>query len=117
MTGIRSANALHTTIGGTAGHERGSCVDVAIIGATGRVGRRVLELIDTRRAPLQRAGIRLRVVAALNSRRLLAASDGLPPARVADLLPAAAAPSDPIALTRPPLHPQLLLDCTASLEI
>ena len=71
------AGAVHGVTGATAGGERGA-VDVAIIGATGRVGRRVLDLIDTRRVPLQRSGIRLRVIAAANSRRLLAAPDGLP---------------------------------------
>jgi aspartokinase/homoserine dehydrogenase 1 len=41
----------------------------------------------------------------------------LPAGRIADLLLAASGPSDPLALTRPPLQPDILLDCTASAEI
>ena len=62
MATIKSAGAAHGTPA-AAGSERG-VVDVAIAGATGRVGRRVLELIDARRALLQRSGVRLRIVAA-----------------------------------------------------
>ena len=116
MTTIKSTGVAHGAAAGVAGSERG-VIDVAVVGATGRVGRRVLELIDTRRVPLQRSGIRLRVVAAANSRRLLVSPDGLPAGRIAELLPAASAPSDPLALTRPPLQPDVLLDCTASAEI
>jgi aspartokinase/homoserine dehydrogenase 1 len=116
MTAIKPAGAAHGTSAGAAGSER-SAIDIAVVGATGRVGRRVLELIETRRVPLQRSGIRLRVVAAANSRKLLAAPDGLPAGRVADLLLAASVPSDPLALARPPLQPDVLLDCTASAEI
>jgi aspartokinase/homoserine dehydrogenase 1 len=81
------------------------------------VGRRVLELIEARRALLQRSGVRLRIVAAANSRRLLVVPDGLAAGRVAELLPDAAASTDPLALTRSPLRPDILLDCTASADI
>ncbi|HSE13216.1 MAG TPA: hypothetical protein VLB69_11335 [Rudaea sp.] len=116
MTASRLAGAVHGAAGATAGSERGA-IDVAVIGASGRVGRRVLDLIDTRRVPLQRSGIRLRVVAAANSRRQLVAPDGLPAGRAADLLADATAPSDPLALDRAPLRPDVVLDCTASAEI
>jgi aspartokinase/homoserine dehydrogenase 1 len=92
-------------------------IDIAVIGATGRVGRRVLELIEARRPLLQRAGARLRIVAAANSRRLLVAPEGLVAGRVAELLPSAAASTDALALTRPPLQPDIVLDCTASADI
>lgn len=93
-------------------------VDIAIVGATGRVGRRLLELIDARRAVLQqRGGLRLRVVAAANSTRWLHLPDHTPAARVADLLAAASPPPDALALTRTPVQPQVLVDCSASAEI
>jgi aspartokinase/homoserine dehydrogenase 1 len=89
-------------------------VDIAIIGATGRVGRRLLELIEARRTALQRSGIRLRIVAAANSTRLLLAPDQAPAARIADLLAASAPLGDPLALTRWSLHPKVVVDCSAS---
>ena len=115
MATIKSAGAAHGTPA-AAGSERG-VVDVAIAGATGRVGRRVLELIDARRALLQRSGVRLRIVAAANSRRLLVAPEGLAAGSIAQALPAAVASTDPLALTRPPLQPGIVLDCTASADI
>ena len=115
MATIKSAGAAHGTPA-AAGSERG-VVDVAIAGATGRVGRRVLELIDARRALLQRSGVRLRIVAAANSRRLLVAPEGLAAGSIAEVLPAATASTDPLALTRSPLRPDILLDCTASADI
>ena len=115
MAAVKLAGTAHGALCAP-GSERGS-VDIAIVGATGRVGRRVLELIEARRALLQRSGVRLRIVAAANSRRLLVVPDGLAAGRVADLLPDAAASTDPSALTRSPLRPDILLDCTASADI
>jgi aspartokinase/homoserine dehydrogenase 1 len=93
-------------------------VDLAIVGATGRVGRRLLDLIDARRAVLQqRGGLRLRVVAAANSTRWLHVPEHTPPARIPDLLAAASPPPDASALTRAPAHPQIVVDCSASAEI
>ncbi|HEX3123451.1 MAG TPA: hypothetical protein VHQ21_09135 [Rhodanobacteraceae bacterium] len=111
MTTTRFAGTAHGAPG-----ER-DAIDIAIVGATGRVGRRVLELIEARRPFLQRSGVRLRVVAAANSSRLLAAPEGLAAGRVAELLPSAAASTDPSGLTRPPLQPGIVLDCTASADI
>jgi len=115
MTAIKSTGTAHGTLA-AAGSERGS-VDIAIVGATGRVGRRVLELIDVRRALLQRSGVRLRIVAAANSRRLLVAPDGLAAGSIAERLPDAVASTDPQALTRAPVRPDIVLDCTASADI
>ena len=115
MAATKSTGTAHAALS-AAGSERGS-VDVAIVGASGRVGRRVLELIEARRALLQRSGVRLRIVAAANSRRLLVAPDGLAAGRIADLLPEGTASTDPLALTRSPLRPDILLDCTASADI
>jgi len=92
-------------------------VDVAVVGATGRVGRRLLELIDARRPVLLRSGLRLRIVAAANSTRVVALGESAPAALVADLLAASAAPADLYALTRAPSHPQILVDCSASGEV
>jgi aspartokinase/homoserine dehydrogenase 1 len=92
-------------------------VDIAIVGATGRVGRRLLALLDRRRAAVRPGTPRLRVVAAANSRAFLAVPEHAPPARIADLLAESAAPADAAALTRAPLHPQVVVDCTASADI
>lgn len=93
-------------------------VDIAIVGATGRVGRRLLELIDARRAVLQqRGGLRLRIVAAANSTRWLHVPDHVPATRVPELLAAASPPPDALALTRAPLQPRVLVDCSASAQI
>jgi len=93
-------------------------VDIAIVGATGRVGRRLLELIDARRAVLQqRGGLRLRIVAAANSTRWLHVPDYVPATRVPELLAAASPPPDALALTRAPLQPRVLVDCSASAQI
>lgn len=93
-------------------------VDIAIVGATGRVGRRLLELIDARRAVLQqRGGLRLRIVAAANSTRWLHVPDHVPATRVPELLAAASPPPDALALTRAPLQPRVLVDCSASAHI
>jgi len=100
-----------TAAGTTAG-----TVDIAIIGATGRVGRRLLGLLDGQRATLNR-GPRLRIVAAANSRAFLPVPEHTPPARIADLLAASHLPADPLALSRAPLHPQIVVDCSASADI
>lgn len=103
---------------GTAAGKTTATVDIAIIGATGRVGRRLLELIDARRALLQqRSGLRLRVVAAANSTRWLHVPDHVPATRVPELLAAASPPPDALALTRAPLQPRVLVDCSASAQI
>jgi bifunctional aspartokinase / homoserine dehydrogenase 1 len=103
---------------GTAAGKTTATVDIAIIGATGRVGRRLLELIDARRALLQqRSGLRLRIVAAANSTRWLHVPDHVPATRVPELLAAASPPPDALALTRAPLQPRVLVDCSASAQI
>jgi len=93
--------------------------DVAVIGASGRVGRRVLELVETRRAAAEQAGVDVRVVAAASSRACLIARDGLSVPHVAGQLESAAAFSRQViddALLR--LPPRLILvDCTASAEV
>jgi len=93
--------------------------DVAVIGATGRVGRRVLELIETRRAATGNAGVDLRVVAAASSRACVIARDGLSVPRVVAQLQGAAAFArhviDDALLRLPP--PLILVDCTASAEV
>lgn len=91
-----------------------TCVNVAILGASGRVGRRLIELVAARAAHA-----RLRIVAAANSRFALIAHDGIPPGRLLARL--AAAPPTRHAvfaaeLARLP-RPLVLVDCTASAEV
>ena len=56
----------------------GGTINVAVVGATGRVGRRLLELIVGRRAVLAASGVHLRLAAVANSSTHLIARDGLP---------------------------------------
>ncbi len=67
---------------------RQNCVNIAVIGASGRVGRQLLELIATR--PIAQ---RLRLVAAANSTRWLVVADGLPAVTAAETLSQSAAVS------------------------
>ena len=60
---------------------RSNCVNLVVLGASGRIGRQVLAVIAAHRgAP------RLRVVAVANSRAGVIARDGLPAVHAADLL-------------------------------
>jgi len=95
-------------------------VHVAVIGASGRVGRRVLQLIArSATAASLHQSTRLHVVAAVNSRRALAESEGLDLTRVvADL---ESAPSCDVARVLDALatlpRPLVVVDCTASAAI
>jgi bifunctional aspartokinase / homoserine dehydrogenase 1 len=97
-------------------------VDVALIGATGRVGRRVLDLIATRQDACRCAGIRPRLVAVANSRRTLIARDGIAPDVAVALLQASEPPQPGAvalaeALVHLASHPLIIIDCTASADI
>lgn len=88
--------------------------NVAVIGASGRVGRQVLALIAA-----CSGGTHLRLVAAANSRASLIARAGLDLHGTAQRLAAAAATSGDAfanALLRLP-RPLVIVDCTASVEI
>lgn len=90
------------------------CVDVAVVGASGRVGRRVVELIGTRDA-----APRLRIVAAANSRTALIAPEGISAANLPAQLAAALAVRHGAfaqALVHLP-RPLVVVDCTASAEV
>jgi aspartokinase/homoserine dehydrogenase 1 len=96
-----------------------NAIDIAVIGATGRIGRRVLELIAARQALMPLDNPRLRVVAVANSRACLAVRAGLPAADVAERL-SVAAPAHgiaQIAALERVWQPHIVLDCTASAEI
>jgi aspartokinase/homoserine dehydrogenase 1 len=111
MALARTANPLHATA------EDCAAIDIAVIGASGRVGRRVLELIDTRRAALLRTGIRLRIVLAANSSGWLTPAESLPAARLAELLATAPKSTEPVAQARALQQARIVLDCTASGEV
>jgi len=91
-----------------------SQLNVAVIGASGRVGRRVLGLIAA-----CEFGERLRLVGVANSRASLIARDGLPPLHAADRLAAAeGTPADAFAAALLGLpRPLVIVDCSASAEI
>jgi homoserine dehydrogenase len=88
-------------------------VNVAVIGATGRVGRQVLALIASC------SSRNLRLVAVANSRASVIVHDGLAPGAAAELLAAVeSAPGETLAdaLLRVP-RPLVIVDCTASSQI
>lgn len=102
---------------GTAGRTARS-LDIAVLGATGRVGSRVLDLIGARDGVWRAAGCRPRIVAAANSRQALVARDGIDAPAVAALRAAGHASggstfADAVARAQP----QILLDCTASAAV
>jgi bifunctional aspartokinase / homoserine dehydrogenase 1 len=93
-------------------------IDVALIGASGRVGRRVLELLQTRQRALLASGLCLRLVAVANSRGWLIAREGIAPEQAVERLAneGAAVVGFADAVGRLP-QPLVLLDCSASAEV
>jgi len=98
------------------GSEAGrATIGLAVIGATGRVGGRLLELLPQQSA----AAPQLRVVAAANSRGWFVAAEGIAATHVAARLdgsPAASGDAFAAALLRLP-HPLIVIDCSASAEV
>jgi homoserine dehydrogenase len=102
--------------GGIAGLTGGGEVHLALIGATGRVGRRVLELLAEHDAGA--AVLRLRLVAAANSRAAFVAPEGIAAAQVPQRLAGAPAGDEAFIaqLTTLP-RPLIVIDCTASAQV
>jgi aspartokinase/homoserine dehydrogenase 1 len=95
-------------------------VHVAVIGASGRVGGRLLALLDQQHATLRARGFDLRVIAAANSRKALIDASGLEAGTLAARLAAAEDRSLAQwshALLGRPERPLVLIDCTASAEV
>ena len=89
-------------------------INIAVIGATGRVGQQLLALLASRDD-----GRRLRLVAVANSRSTLIAGAGLVPASAVERLRAGEGRAGALhaeALLRLP-RPLVIVDCTASAEI
>ena len=88
-------------------------IGIAVIGATGRVGRQVLALIAA-----NAAGSRLRLVAVANSRAHLAAPGGLDPLAAAGCLETSPNQGEPVAAALAGLpRPLVIVDCTASAQV
>jgi bifunctional aspartokinase / homoserine dehydrogenase 1 len=100
-------------------HSQRNPVDVAIIGASGRIGRRVLELIEKRAAVAAELGVELRIVAAANSRACLIARGGLAAGEIANRLASGVhLPRQGFDEALLHLSPRLVIvDCTASADI
>lgn len=113
----RAAQVLHDALIG--GPAQGS-VHVALVGAGGRVARRVRELLAERGQALAARGLVLEIVAVAGSRRALVDPGGLALDAVDDALETAPAATidawshDLLAL---PLRPLVLVDCTASADV
>lgn len=93
---------------------RASEINVALIGASGRVGRQVLALIAA-----HNVGKRLRLVAAVNSRTRLITPAGLDPLDAAERLETASPASGEslVASFAGLPRPLVIVDCTASAQI
>lgn len=95
-------------------------VHLAVIGASGRVGGRLLALLDEQHVALRARGFDLRLIAAANSRKALIDASGLEAGTLAARL--AAAEERTLAqwsheLLGRPERPLILIDCTASAEV
>ncbi len=93
-------------------------VDVAFIGATGRIGRRVLELIATQPAHGRNRQPRLRLVTVVNSRGCLSVCEGIPALTAAERLEAAVTKSCGALPTSSQVRlPRIVVDCTPSADV
>lgn len=89
---------------------------IAVIGATGRIGTRVVELIDARESEWRALRLAPRIVFAAHSRAWIADSDGIAAADIETALGRAQAGrvNSPCL---PSAHPSIVIDCTASAAI
>lgn len=94
-------------------------VNIALVGATGRIGRQLLHLIDARAGEFRAAGVAPRLVAVANSRTSVVDVRGIPvPSATALLERAAGQSAEPIShWTRHLPRPLVIIDCTASADI
>jgi homoserine dehydrogenase len=96
-------------------------LDIAVCGASGRVGRRVLEFIGARTVAWRAAGCRPRLVALANSRQAVLLRDGTDSAAALERLQSAPASGDVAAfaeaLARARPRPHVIVDCTASAAV
>ena len=95
---------------------------LAVIGASGRVGSRVLELIALQGATWHAAGVDPRIVAVANSRQALVSLEGIAAAHAVERL-LAVPPGSQVAalfadtLLHLPARPLIVLDCSASADV
>lgn len=94
-------------------------VHLALIGATGRVGRHLLGLIGAHASEFQALGVSPHLVLAGNSRTWLIDANGIDANAAARLVEFSAARSEGIAsaLARYPQRPLIVVDCTASPQV
>ncbi|MGH8123779.1 MAG: homoserine dehydrogenase [Rudaea sp.] len=97
-------------------------IHLAVIGASGRVGSRLLELIAARDAAWRTAGVDPRIVGVANSRQALVSLQGIGAAHAVQRLRAAtpaagAAAAFAEALLQLPVRPLIVLDCSASADV
>ncbi len=100
----------------------GDDLRIALVGATGGVGRALLQILDRDRATIEATtGLRVRVVAMMNSRQMRFDVDGLPldadPAAVLATGEAASLDALVATLADLPSGRLLFVDCTASDDV
>ena len=118
---VHKANAmtvapLKSTVSKTEARANRS-VDLALIGATGRIGRQVLNLLSEREAEFESSGVNLRLVAIANSRATFIDTAGIAPANAAALLERAMVPANLASFARLTGRPLVVVDCTASTDV
>jgi bifunctional aspartokinase / homoserine dehydrogenase 1 len=94
-------------------------VHLALIGATGRVGRQLLNLIGAQASELEGLGLSFRLVLAANSRTSVFDANGIDVGVAASLLESSSARIDGVAdlSARCPQRPLIVIDCTASADV
>ncbi len=97
-------------------------IHLAVIGASGRVGSRLLELIAAQDATWRAAGVDPRIVGVANSRQALVSLQGISAAHAVERLRAvppepSAAAAFAEALLHLPARPLIVLDCSASADV
>ncbi|HEY8009740.1 MAG TPA: homoserine dehydrogenase [Rudaea sp.] len=104
------------------GHRALRDIHLAVIGASGRVGSRLLELIAAQEGTWHAAGVDPRIVGVANSRQALISLPGIGAANAVARLRAVtseptAAAAFAEALLHLPARPLIVLDCSASADV
>ena len=96
---------------------RFSDLHLAVIGATGRIGKRVTELIESRKDEWHALRLKPRIVFAANSRASVADTSGIEAASILTLLGRARTGSFASQWRSLSTYPLIAIDCTASADI
>ena len=106
------------TVSDIHGHAVVSDLPLAVVGATGRIGKRVIELIEARKDEWRELRLRPRIVFAANSRARVADEWGIAAADIGTALDSIHTRSlESIERSLLRVRPLVLVDCTASADV